>query len=241
MSVFDVKPTSGEGGGVELPDEDNHVGALVALIDLGSHSETFKDEKTGKEKTKDVRKVYLLYELVNAPMSGTKGNHLIGRMYTLSLHTASALAQELEKGGVKLQTADGKPFPLGSLLGKHFMVKVNHKKSKTSDRVFANFGGISSVPKSLAKNLEAPKTVPFSWEIPASPDPAPGELRKLQTLAFLPWVWGYNERMSIPDYIQRSKEWAALVRREPMQPVGAGAGAVAGGDDGGGTEDEIPF
>ncbi len=217
MSVFDVKPTksAGEGGTWEIPEADNHLGCLVALIDLGTHREAFKGEEA-----KDTHKIYLLWELTEAPMSGTDRNHLIGQRYTLSLNEKAGLYKMLKAAGERM--VDGEPFPLRSLLGKPVLVTVNHTPPNKEGKVYADFGGFSQLPKAMKNQKVTPKVTPFFWEMPTQPGTTAGSvadkaLQLLEAIPFLPRIYGQK----IPEIIVQSKEWRALEGRAPLPATGA--------------------
>lgn len=218
MGIFNQTPTrnTGEGGTWEVPEADNHVGALVAMIDLGTHGEAFQGGDA-----RDTHKIFLVWELTEAPMSGTTGNHVIGQKYTLSLNEKAGLYKMLKAAGVPL--VDGQPYPLETLLGKPCMVTVNHKQNRDGTRTYAEFGGMTGVPKALKGKAAGPKHTPFAFEIPATRREAEDAVKALGMKAWLPRCYGEP----VVDIIRKSKEWLAL----PGQPAGRRDEITEDGED----------
>src|SRR5262245_26390627 len=75
------KVTASRGGGEDFKDpapEGVHRARLVALVDLGTHSEEYQG------KPRDLHKVFAVWELVGCHQPGSTLNYVIAQDYTLS-------------------------------------------------------------------------------------------------------------------------------------------------------------
>lgn len=158
--MFKVKATSG--GGVDMPPPGNHPAVLVGLVDLGTHQETFK-QKNGPDRTANLRKVYLVWELVTEKVSGKIGvNHVIAHAYFLAFGPTTALRKMVE-GWRGKAFADDEEFDLVRLLDQKCLVNVTHGTSKTSGKVYAKVDKVSAVPKGMT--VPEPQKVSFTWSV----------------------------------------------------------------------------
>jgi hypothetical protein len=179
-----------------------HVAQLVALIDLGTHVDQYDDQDP-----KDTPKIYLCWELLNEPKSGTNYNEVIGHQYTFSLHEKAKLRQMIKSWRGR-DLAPGEEFDLSKLLGKPCLVGVGHKTK--DERTFAEITSVSQCPKGTT--IPPGKIKPVSWEID-SVDPIPEH-------AWLPRIYG----KTIAEVILASHEFKDA--KAIKQPAGAGAGSA---------------
>lgn len=197
QSPFKGKGTSGEGFKTDIPSEDIHDARIVALIDLGTHAESFQGSPE-----RDVRKCYLAFEL-DEPMSGMKSvNHVVARMYTMSFHEKSGLRQLCESilnDGNRLQDLDYE-----QLLGQPCTVQITHKKVDTDkgERTYVNITNIAAVSKKKRDQVFSPKRDICAWYIG-------GDLEDLPD--YLPRIYGEE----LKDYISRSRELSRSVDDAP--------------------------
>lgn len=202
----------------EVPSAETHDARVVALVDLGTHSESYKGEEA-----KDRHSVLVVYEL-DEEVEGFKGrNHVVGVRYTLSFHEKSTLRKIVES-----ITNDGQKFTdnadvdLTKLLGQPCTVQISHttKTTDKGERVYANVGVISAVARKKHQGFFQATRKPFLWSIGDDPAALPD---------WLPRVYGEK----VADLIHRSKE--------------AAASRVVRPDDGAGPdgprqpEDDTPF
>ena len=189
-SPWDVTATTAAGGS-EVAPAGSHPAVLVALIDLGTHEETFEDKVKGTSRTVDLRKVLMAWELTAEPIAGLKGgrNHVVSRDYNVTFSQKSGLRKMIE-GWRGKSFAEGEGFDLGKLLGQKCMVTVKHGTSARGN-TFAKFDGVAPVPKGLA--VPAPKIKPFAWSVDDGEFPIPD---------WLPYLYGE----SVADVIKRCKE-----------------------------------
>lgn len=203
--AFRGKATSSGGGsgeGFPKAPPGNHPAVLVAMIDLG----TQRERKYGSEDYRDVRKVYLCWELVEEVIPGTKDNFLIGRDYALSYHEKAALRLMLE-GWRNKTYQDGDDIDYGKALGGKCLLSVKNKKSKGGDAEYPRIEGVSSPPKGTA--VKSPQRTPTMWEFGAN------------TLDELPDWLPYHYGQSVADIIKESREYKE----------GSGANGEAHGGD----------
>ncbi len=196
-SPFTMKASSG-GGGSEVPPPGNHHAVCIAIIDLGTHTETYKG------KSSDNRKVYVAWELVEEKLAGTVDrNHVVYEKYTLSFNEKARLRLAIGNWlGRKFKDGDG--FDLPSLAGLRCLVNVVHKQN--GEYLNANVGGISPVHKSIP--VVPPKHTPVVWFIGCGED--------LPDTGHLPRCYG----PTVEELIADSHEMGG----NNDQPVGAGAG-----------------
>ncbi len=213
-SPWKQKATTG-GEAREVPDAGAHPAVLVALIDLGTHSEEFKDD-AGKVKVKDIRKVQFVWELTGEPIKGQPGkNHIIGRDYNLFFSQKAALRKLVEAWRGKA-LAEGEEFDIAVLLGKPCLVTLSHGQSARGN-AYAKLEAVGPLPKGT--KAAPPKIAPFS-RLVDSADLLPD---------WLPYIYGE----SVGDFVARAKEIAGHTTPRPR--------ADAAPADKGGTEDEVPF
>lgn len=175
----------------EIPSADTHDARVVAMIDLGTHEESYQGAEPA-----DKRKCLIVFEL-DEEMTGMKGvNHVIAKEYTLSFHEKASLRQLAE-----LLTNDGKPFAadsdvdLDAMLGLPCAVTIAHEQGKgeKADRTYARLKQVSAVArKKHPQHFKAKREV-VSWFVGDDPAELPD---------YLPRVYGEK----VEDKIARCKE-----------------------------------
>src|SRR5579859_3411511 len=126
MGMWDQKVPDA-GGDFEIPPAGNHPAVLIAMIDLGTHTEDFQGKQT------EAHKVFLVWELTEEKCAGYNRNHVIGRDYTLSLHEKAGLRKMLEGWrGRKYNT--GEEINVSKVLGQPCFLNVSHKTKE--DRTY---------------------------------------------------------------------------------------------------------
>ena len=222
MGIFQgqAKSSTGQDGDFELPPADNQPAVLVGIIDLGTqHVDGYQGAAA-----RDVRQVYLVWELTDAPVTGTQNNHVLGAVYTLSFHEKAALRLMLEawKGH---KHSDGENIAITDALGKPCLLNVIHGTSKNSGKSFAKIDakGVTRLPKSVP--APKPKRSPFVWELEAEG----GGLHDPRELPdWLPFIYG----VPVKDVIGKAKEYS----KHAVKP----GSTVGNGDQGGGQDDDLP-
>ena len=177
----------------ECPEAGTHAARLVSLIDLGTHTEEYQGT------AKDVRKVLLVWELVNEPISGQNGvNHLVSREYTLSFHKKGALRLLVESVRGKAYD-ENEEVNLAGMIGQPCLVTIEVAKS-SQGREYAKVKGAVRPPKGT--NVAQAKRTPVVWFIH-------DEAELVQLPAWLPFLYGEK----VADKIARSPEWKALRKK----------------------------
>ena len=186
LNPFQGSAKSSTGGDdYEIPSEDSHPACLVAIIDLGTHTQQFQGAFSDK------REVAFVWQLAEEQTSGEP--FFIAGRFTLSYHEKAGLRKALEAQRRKKYT-EGESVDLTSFAGSPWMLPITHEKKikDGKERVYAKLGA----PSALPKGMTAPKPVikPFCWFIGCG-KPVPAD-------AWLPRVYGQK----IPDLINLSKE-----------------------------------
>jgi hypothetical protein len=155
MSVFKKKPS--EGKQFENPPAGSHAARLVAMIDLGTHTETYPGGKPTKS-----RKVFLVWWLADEKKEdGTP--HYIGRRYTLSLNEKSNLGQMVGQWRGKALDKD-EEFDLTKLVGQPCLLNITHEES-TKGNTYAAVGTVSPLPKGMKDKIGKSPVTPFAWSM----------------------------------------------------------------------------
>jgi hypothetical protein len=214
----------------EQPPPGNRPAVCVAVIDLGTHTETFKDRDTGEERQKDYRRVFVAWELTNAKMSGSSENHVIGRAYNLTLGRDSALRDLVENWfNKKLGDKDG--LDVMKLVGRKCFLNVIHETAKNrrgQERSYARIKAVTAPPEGAV--VPPNKHQPYTFNV----EEAGGELPEVPS--WVPRLFGEL----LTDVIRGSQEFRRAGAQKPAASPADGleeTGAVAGTPD----ESEIPW
>lgn len=184
-----------ESSSYEACPEGNHVACCYAIVDLGTHEESF-DGQPPKSK----RKVFIQWEICSE--SRQDGSCFrIGDFYALSSHQKSNFRKDLESWrGKAFSDEDFGNFRLQKLLGKPCMLNVVQieKDGKTKSKI----ASIASMPK----GMPSPKLSEPALFASLEPD-------EFDATAY--------ER--VPDFLKeditKSPEWGALhTGRGPAMP-----------------------
>lgn len=202
MSVFAMKPS--KGGNFENPPAGSHASRLVALIDLGTHSEQYPGGKPTKS-----RKVFLVWWLADEKKEdGTP--HYIGRRYTLSLNEKSNLGQMVGQWRGKALDKD-EEFDLTKLVGQPCLLNITHEESAKGN-TYAAVGTVSPLPKGMKDKVGKPSVTPFFWSFDDG-KPRPAE-------EWIPYVHG----TALETVLNEAEE-------AKSQPVGAAAASESNDDE----------
>ncbi len=140
MSIFNQTATAGSSSGTP-PSEANHSGVLVAILDLGTHKETYLDGKVA-----DVRKIFFVFELDEDNDAGK--HHVVSKEVTLTTSPKSTLRKIME--GLRGKAyAEGEAIDVTKALGRPGLVNVKHKTSKAKGTVYAVFDSVAQLPKGM--------------------------------------------------------------------------------------------
>lgn len=150
MSVFQLKATKTVEGGYAKAPPGNHLAALVAIVDMGTHETEYQGVKKWQ------RKVYCAWELVAEQVAGTNRNHVVACDLTLSLNEKAKLRKWIE-------ARTGKPIPNGgdydllSELGQKCLLSVINKDG------YPKVEGMAAPVKGVP--VPDPQTQPFAWSL----------------------------------------------------------------------------
>lgn len=196
-------PKGGGGGNfsTEVPSEDNHKAAVVAVIELGTHSESFQGAPP-----KPKHKILIAWEILDEKQSNGDP-FILAEVMTFSTHENAFYREVWEacRGKVK-QDSDIVGQDPECLLGMPCTLTIGHAKAKelkegeTELRTYVNLDGI--IPADRADRLKVQKTVniPFLWDL-ANPAPFTDH-------DWLPYVYdrSIGKRVPVSDMIARSAE-----------------------------------
>jgi hypothetical protein len=142
MSVFQQTATAGKSGDYTPPSEANHSGVLVAIIDLGTHTETYQDGKKS-----DVHKIFFVFELDEENESGKR--HVLGKEVTLTTSPKSTLRKIME--GLRGKAyVEGEAIDVAKALGRAGLINVKQKKSNRTGNPYAIIESVAPLPKGMA-------------------------------------------------------------------------------------------
>lgn len=142
-----------------LTPEGNHIARCVQMIHLGTSEHTFEKD------TKTLNKVRLVWEIPGETYTYKKDDEeieacfMIGKDYTLSMHSKASLRKDLKSWrGKDFTEEEAKAFDVTKLLGVGCMLNVLHKTS--GENTYANISSIATLPK----GMKAPEQVNPSFE-----------------------------------------------------------------------------
>jgi hypothetical protein len=178
-----------------------HPAICVAVIDLGSHPETYEDSG----KTVDSRKVAFFWELLDCckPASTTNEHFVLGRVYNLYLSPRSGLYKLLKEWGVSKDLLESGDYDPAERKGKPCFLNVVVEPGKNHpERSYANIASVN--PPVAGMRGQKVQREPFTWEI----GDRPGQV--VPPDDYLPWVFCAKEFGHVKTHIQNSLEWKAL-------------------------------
>ena len=188
-----MKPNAG--GTFEVPSEDNHRAAIVALVDLGTQDEDYQGQRSQK------RKILVVWELLDEQQSDGRP-HLLARSYTASLNEKAALRKLYE--AVRGKVENDREVDLTEMLGLPVMLDVRHSAGK-EDKVYAKVEGVTPASKIERGKKQRTLSEPYlfsMFEGSEALDPLP---------EWLPYLYGQK----VADVLALSPEWRSLERPAP--------------------------
>lgn len=198
MSIFNGNATAGKS--TEIPSEGNHPGALIALIDLGTHVETYKDGKSNES-----HKIFLIFEL-NERSEGMTQNHVIGKEVTLTFSPQSTYRKILE--GLRGKSyGDGEEIAGTNAVGKSGLVNIKHGVSKNSGNTFAKFENITPLPRGMP---QFKPTLPLTTWFIGCDKPFP-------EYAWLPYSFLNGQLCPLKQIMEASKEMKGGNSQQPRK------------------------
>jgi hypothetical protein len=211
VNPFAPKATN-KGGDFEPCPAGTHPGALVALIDLGSHFASFKGQPERK-----VRKLALVLEFEAEGRDGTDKRFHIAAEYAMGyaddgglvMGKRSHLRKIMEAWAGKAY-ADGEVPDFTRALGRPCLVSVIHEE--VGERSYARLSAVNKPPKGMALDFK-PSRTPFSF-LADSQDEAPGAKDDDKT-EWLPRIFGERIR----DVVSRCLERGGTGRKISSRPL----------------------
>lgn len=198
MGIWKQKASSG-GGDFRVCPAGTHPATLVAILDIGTHAETFQG------KTTDHRKVVLCFDV----HPENEEPIVVIRDYTLSFNEKSALRGLVEKWRGTAFKED-EEFEIPTLLGKTCFVQITQKQS-LNNRTYARLDGVMKAPK----GAQVPKSEhkPVLWSVEDG-QPFP-------ELGYEAWLRGTE----LKELVKQAKEARPGNGNGQKQPAGASATA----------------
>lgn len=184
MSLWKQKASSGGGGDWELPPEGNHSAVCVAVIDLGTHVESYQGV------SKEARKLYLAWELIGH-QTKQGGPHIVCNQYTVSFNEKAKLRQLLETWRGK-KFVEGEEFDISRIVGMPCFLQVSHAKSGSGNDIY-KIDAVTTIPKGI--QLPKPTVKPILWDIEGT-EPVPAQ-------DWLPFLYGKKVSEKIGDSIEK--------------------------------------
>jgi hypothetical protein len=188
-----LKPNAGRD--YEIPSEDNHRAAIVALVDLGTQEEEYQ----GRQERK--RKILLVWELLDETRSDGRP-HLLARAYTCSLNEKAALRGVCEAAKGKIH--NDVEVDLTELLGLPVMLNVVHGEGKEG-KVYAKIEGVAPASKLERGKRQETQTEPYLFSM----------FEGSQVLNALPDWLPYLYGKKIVDVLALSPEYQSLPKQQP--------------------------
>ena len=144
MSI--IATNNGVGGNFEPIPTGNYPARCFSMIHIGTIEETILGQ------TKILNKVRITWELPTELKVFKEENGeqpmVISKEFNLSLHEKSTLRNFLKNWrGKDFTEEEAKAFDVTKLIGVPCMLNITHKKSKDGQRVYAEIGSISAMPK----------------------------------------------------------------------------------------------
>ena len=199
------------GGDFEQTPPGSSVGCLAALIDEGTHWDSYK----GQEERK-VRKVLLAYEVEAQGQDGKPKRFYIGAEFAIGYDDKGGLIlgkksrlRKLLEGWTGRSYADGEVPDLTKALGRPALINVKHEA--VGDRSYARLDSVSKPPAGLTVSF-TPQRQPFAYVVDSN-DPVPGASDDDKS-EWLPRVFG--ER--VHEIIGRCLEKGGTGRRPDNRP-----------------------
>jgi hypothetical protein len=184
VNPFTPKATN-KGGNFEQAPAGNHVGMLVALIDEGTHWDSYRDQAEKK-----VRKIVFVFE-VEAEKDGKDKRYWLGQEYSMGYDDQGGLVmgkksnlRKLMEGWSGKAYGDGEVPDFTKALGRTCVVNVIHEQS--GENSYARIASVSKPPKGVPEYK--PERAPFSFVVD-SKDQSPGA-KDTDVTEWLPRIYG---------------------------------------------------
>jgi hypothetical protein len=246
MGMKLTKDTGGNGSGMagEVPAAGLHMARVVAVIDLGTHLESFKSGPL-----KEKRKLFVVYELTDEKDSEGKTKR-IARDYTMSGADRAGIRKLCE--AVFGKEPEG-GWDMEKMVGAGVGLNVSHTEGESA--TFADAGDVVGLLPDVRRNVPKPTFPPFYWDMDSPAD--------YQDRDWVPYVFcrALRKRIKASEMIAASKERdgrhapqqqapqpvlpdGRTLRQALQQPAPPRQGQAAwagGGTPSSPSDDDIPF
>ena len=229
MTTTTTKPNpfaptaTNRGGDFEPCPAGNHVGCLVALIDEGTHWDSYK----GQEERR-VRKIFLTFEVEVQGQDGKPKRFYVGSEFSMGHDDKGGLVlgkksrlRKLMEGWSGRSYADGEVPDFTKALGRPAFVNVKHEA--VGDRSYARPDSVSKPPAGVNVSF-VPQRQPFSY-LADSADPVPGAADDDKS-EWLPRVFGERVHAIIARSLEKGGTGRKADNRPPTENGEHGAGAA---------------
>lgn len=191
-----VASSGGGGGDYKLIDPGNYPGHLIAIVDLGTHDDTYMG--TAKP---DQRNVCLAFEL-----SGEAGFPVISEVFTVWVkdglwqYGEKNAMRKLLEGWRGKAYAPNEPVDPMPVLGRSCMINVVHKETKKKTTIH-KVGTVSALPKGMTAPARHYEPIAYHISMGHPPD-----------LSHVPFVYAGTPKgmQAVADVIEQSKEKKGL-------------------------------
>jgi hypothetical protein len=207
MSAWTLRANSSTGGRYPKAPLGNHLGVLVALVDLGTQQSRYPGEEVW------LPRVYMLWELPTKEILGTGRNHLIGTDVTNSLNAKAKLRQWFQ-ALLGRPIADGEDVKVDAVLGKPCLLTVGEKGG------YPRVAVVGAVPEGIT--VPPPKNIPVAVSLADFQKNGPGAIP-----AWVDGHWHFGRPISA--HVRECREIAGEKPRQTPQET-------APADDGDGKE-----
>jgi hypothetical protein len=215
-AVNPFAPTATTGGFEPCP-AGNHIGILLALIDLGTHWDSFKDQAERK-----VRKIFLLFEVEVEGKDGKPQRFFIGAEFSMGYNDKGdglvmgkkSNLRRLLEGWSGKSYVDGEVPDLSKALGRPCLVNVIHEGA--GDKTYARLASVSK-PVAGMSSLK-PSREPFCFRAD-SKDEAPGA-RDTDKTEWLPRTFGEKIHMVVARSLERGGTGRKPDKNRPVKDYG---------------------
>jgi hypothetical protein len=211
------------GGDFEQCPAGNHVGCLLAMIDEGSHLDSYKGQPERK-----VRKVLLVFEVEAQGQDGKPKRFYVGSEFAMGYDDKGGLIlgkksnfRKLMEGWGGKSYADGETPDFTKALGRPAFVNVKHEA--VGDRSYARLDAVSKPPAGVNVSF-VPQRQPFSYLVDSN-DPVPGADDDDKS-EWLPRVFGERVHKIIARSLEKGGTGRKADNRPPTENGEHGAGAA---------------
>jgi hypothetical protein len=202
------KGTNGGGGG-DVPAVGSHHCRIVAVIDLGTHPETYQGKSVG-----DRRKLLVVFEFTTE--KDMEGRHkILARDYSVVGGDKAGLPKLCSAALAILGPEPEDGWDVARLPGAAVCVAI-----KQNTKGYRDIDAVTPLLPDVRRGVPKPQNVPFYWDLDDEAD--------YQDHDWIPWVFSKaaGKRVPVSEMIAASRERTGGMPQPAM--AGAGAGQQGG-------------